>query len=212
MKNSLFNSVRKAIKHWYIPLIIGILFIALGILVMTRPESSFLAIAILFSLSFLLGGLAESIFYISNRDRIDNWGWPLAFGVTTMIIGILMLTNPALSMTTLALFIGFILLFRSISYISYSLDLKNYGIKNWGWMLGFGIISAIVSIVLILNPVIAGLSVVLLVALNFILVGILNAYLSIQLRNIHKSSKKLSDDLQRRHDELMQDISRELGD
>ncbi|MGB3065991.1 DUF308 domain-containing protein [Sphingobacterium thalpophilum] len=70
MANSFFKTVRSSIKHWYIPLIVGILFIVLGFYTITTPVVSFLTLAYLFSWSFMISGILEIIFAVQNRDEI----------------------------------------------------------------------------------------------------------------------------------------------
>lgn len=209
MKSIFLNSIKQAIKHWYIPLLIGILFILVSIIVFSAPISSFITLSILFAISFLFGGLSEVVFAISNRDQLDNWGWSLALGIITSIMGVLLLLNPGLTMTALALYIGFVLLFRSISSISFALDIKKHGSKGWVTLLIFGVLGAIFSFILIWNPVFAGLSVMILIGVNFLLGGILSIYLALQLRKLHKHVKELSPKLQERYQQLQDDIRKE---
>lgn len=209
MHTSFLNSIKNTVRHWYIPLLVGLLFVVISIVVFMSPLSSLLTLSIFFALSFLFGGLSEIIFSIANRRQLDNWGWSLAFGILTFIVGFSLVTHPALSITVLAFYVGFLLLFRSISSISFALDVKKYGSKNWVGLLIFGILGAIASFFLIWNPVFAGLSIVVLVALSFLFAGLFSIVLSFQLRQIHKSSKQISANLKERYDVLMEEIRRE---
>ncbi|MFA6770161.1 MAG: DUF308 domain-containing protein [Bacteroidales bacterium] len=203
------KTIKNAIKHWYIPLFVGLLFVIISIVAFVAPMESFVTLAVLFALSLLLGGLSEIIFSTCNREQLDNWGWSLAFGIVTFIVGVLLLINTSLSMTTLALYIGFIILFRSISAISISLDIKRYGSKNWGYLLALGLLGAIFSFILLWNPLFAGLSIVVWVALSFLFAGLFSIYFSFQLRTLHNYSKKLSPELDERFRMLKEDIDKE---
>lgn len=209
MQTPFLNSIRNSIKHWYIPLLVGVLFVILSIVVFTSPVSSLLTLSVFFALSFLFGGLSEIIFSIANRKQLDNWGWSLAFGILTFIIGASLVIHPALSLSVLAFYIGFLLLFRSISSISFALDLKKYGSKNWAGLLIFGILGAIVSFILIWNPLFAGLGIVVLVALSFLFAGLFSIFLSFQLKKLHNHSKNISENLRNRYDALMEEIRNE---
>ena len=209
MQSLFLNSIKNSIKHWYIPLLVGILFIVVSIVAFTSPVTSLLTLSVLFALSFLFGGLSEIIFSIVNRNQLDNWGWSLAFGILTFIIGISLVSHPALSITVLAFYVGFLLLFRSIASIGFAMDVKKYGSKNWIGLLIFGILGAIVSFFLIWNPVFAGMSVVILVALSFLFAGIFSILLAFQLRKLHKLSKEISPQIQERINQLKRDIDKE---
>lgn len=212
MHTSFLKSIKNSIKHWYIPLFVGILFVIVSIVVFNSPVGSLLALSIFFALSFLFSGLSEIVFSISNRNQLDNWGWSLVFGILTFIIGVSLLSHPALSITVLAFYVGFLLLFRSISSISFAMDLKKYGSKSWVGLLIFGLLGAIVSFFLIWNPVFAGMSIVVLVALSFLFAGLFSIMLGFQLRKLHKSSKNISAKLKARYDDLMEEIRDEWDD
>src|SRR5690606_18486524 len=136
------------------------LFIGAAIAAFVSPASSYLVLAMLFSLGFLFSGIFEILFSVANRKQLDNWGWYLVFGIVTLVIGALLLINPVLSMGVLALYVGFTILFRSISTFSFALDVKRYGSPNWGWLLVLGILGAVFAIILIWNPVFAGMTIV----------------------------------------------------
>lgn len=209
METSFLKTIKSTIKHWYIPLLVGLFFITVSVIVFTSPAGSLKALSLLFALSFLLSGLSESIFSIANKERLDNWGWSLAFGIVTLMVGVLLLLKPTLSLTALAFYIGFVILFRSISTIGFALDIKKYGSRNWGSLLALGIIGTIASFILIWNPVFAGLSAIILVALSFLFAGLFSIFFSLQLRKLHKSSKTISADLAKRYDDLMIEIRAE---
>ncbi|PWI31119.1 hypothetical protein DI383_00140 [Flavobacteriaceae bacterium LYZ1037] len=212
METIFLKSIKEAIKHWYIPLLVGLFFVAVSVIVFMSPAGSLLTLSILFAFSFLFGGLSEIVFSIINRHQLENWGWSLAFGILTFIVGTSLLIHPALSISVLAFYIGFIILFRSVAAISFALDVKKYGSKNWGVLLGLGIIGTIFSFILIWNPLFAGMSVVILIALSFLFAGLFSIYLGLQLRQIHKSSKSISAELKVRYDDIMKEIRDEWDD
>ncbi|EGV42497.1 HdeD family acid-resistance protein [Bizionia argentinensis JUB59] len=212
METSFLKTIKSTVKHWYIPLLVGIFFIIVSIVAFSSPVGSLLTLSLLFALSFLLSGISESVFALINRDRLDNWGWSLGFGILTLIVGVLLLLKPELSITALAFYIGFVIMFRSISTIGFAMDVKKYGSKNWGGLLILGTIGTIVSFILIWNPLFAGLSLVVLVAINFLFAGLFSVFLSFQLRKLHKSSKKISAELVKRYDDLMLEIRNEWDD
>lgn len=209
MQPLFLKSIKDTIKHWYIPLLVGIFFVIVSIVVFSSPVSSLLTLAVLFAITFLLGGASEAIFALANRHRLHNWGWSLGFGIITLVIGILLISNPGLSLTALAFYVGFTILFRSISSISFALDLKRYGSKNWTGLLIFGILGAIFSFILLWNPAFAGLSIVWLVALSFLFGGLFSIFFGLQLRKLHKHSKKISPELRDRYQQLERDLKDE---
>ncbi|MBA6151333.1 HdeD family acid-resistance protein [Gelidibacter maritimus] len=209
MEPTFLKSIKSAIKHWYIPLLVGVFFIIVSIVAFTSPGSSLLTLSFLFALSFLFGGISEAVFSVVNRHQLENWGWSLAFGIITFIVGISLMSHPALSISVMAFYIGFIILFRSVSAIGFAMDVKRYGDKNWGLLLVLGILGTIFSFILIWNPLFAGLSIVVLIALSFMFAGLFSIVLAFQLKRLHKSSKKISAELRKRYDDLVKDIDTE---
>lgn len=207
MKTSFLNSIKNSVKHWYIPLIVGILFVILSIAVFTSPLSSLLALSIFFALSFLFSGLSEVFFSIANRNTLPNWGWSLAFGILTTIIGFSLVVHPGLSISVLAFYIGFLLLFRSIASISFALDVKKYGS-----LLAFGILGALASLFLIWNPLFTGIGLTILMAVSILFAGLFSIFLALQLRKIHIHGRKISSNLKERYDDLMEEIRDEWDD
>lgn len=185
-----FKTIKKALKHWYLLTIIGVLFILLGLYVFSTPLASYLLLATLFSLSFLASGLSELTFAYGNRKTLDHWGWFLASGLISTMIGILLLTNPALSMVTLPLYVGFGVMFKSIAGITFALSLKDHG-DEYQSLLWLGIGGMILSFILIWNPAIIGMTLVTITALIFVLLGVVAVLFSLKIKKLHDLPGKL---------------------
>ncbi|WP_231595983.1 HdeD family acid-resistance protein [Sphingobacterium endophyticum] len=207
MENFL-KSVRSAIKQWYLPLIVGIILIILGFYVISTPVTSFLALSFVFSISFLFSGIAEIIFSLNNKNELDGWGWYLTGGILNAIFGILLITHPAISMATLPFIIGFFVMFKSIQYLSLSLELKQYGSKNWGWILFFSILGIIFSFILLWNPVFAGMTIVLWTGIAILSAGMASCILSFQLKSLKNISSRTPEDWKKRYEDLEEEYRR----
>lgn len=181
-----FENIAKSIKNWWVPLVIGILLVGTGIYTFLSPLKSYLALAIIFSITFLTSGLLEVAFSIANRETIKGWGWSLTFGILTTIVGGVLLFNPELSMVTLPLYVGFVILFRSIASIGWAIDIKEFGISSWKSILFLGILGVILAMIVIWNPLAGGLTVVFWTGLAFITAGVFSIYLAFKLRKIHR--------------------------
>jgi uncharacterized membrane protein HdeD (DUF308 family) len=176
------------LKHWYLPLIIGIIFIGTGIYTFFSPVSSYLALTLLFSISFLVSGIMDTIFAITNRDRIDNWGWAIALGILTLLVGILLIAKPDISIIALPLFVGFMVMFRSFGAISSAIDLKRYGVLEWGNLMVIGVLGVIFSFLLIWNPFFSSITIVVWTGLALLAIGIFGVYVAFKLRKLRKGT------------------------
>jgi uncharacterized membrane protein HdeD (DUF308 family) len=186
MENPLLKTIKNSIRHWYLPLIVGVLFILVGIWVASTPLASYLTLSILFALTFLFAGVIEVVYAISNRETLDNWVWALISGIIGLLLGVLLVLNPAISMIILPFYVGFGILFYSILGIGRAIDLKKHDMKGWGYVMFIGIVGLIFSFIMIWNPVFGGMTIVFYTAFSFIILGLLNILLSIRLRSLNR--------------------------
>jgi uncharacterized membrane protein HdeD (DUF308 family) len=149
------NLLNRRVKHWYLPLILGAILIAVGIWVLKTPAESYLALSMLFAYTFFITGILEIIYSVSNRNELEHWGWSLVGGIIDLLIGCLLISQPQMSMLILPFFVGFGILFRSLMMIGWSLFLRKAGQGNWTNLLFIGILGAIFSFILLWNPVFA---------------------------------------------------------
>lgn len=206
MKSNLLKSIYKSVKHWYVPMIIGVLFILLGVYVLFTPIESYLTLSVFFSLSFLIAGIADSYFAISNREILENWGWTLASGVLSIVLGGVLLWQPAISIVVLPYYVAFAVLFKSIYAIGFSLELKGYKVLDWGNLMGIGILGVVLSVIMLVNPLLAGFTIVIWTGIALITYGILNINISLKLKKIKDLPKKVSSDLVNRFNELKEEV------
>jgi len=176
------NLVESRLKYWYLPLIFGIISIFLGIMVFQTPTQTFLVLAVFFSYGFMLSGLLEAVYSIMNKDHLANWGWYLALGILTFIVGLQLIFHPDLSMMLLTFYIGFWLLFRSMMYISSSIDLKKSQSGNWFWVMFLGILGVIFSLLLLWNPLLTSIAVSVWIGCALLSLGVLQIILSFSLK------------------------------
>lgn len=212
MENFHLKRLTNTIKNWYLPLIVGVIFIGAGIYTFASPASSYLALAILFSLSFLFSGIFEIGFAVANRKEMENWGWMLIFGLMTFFFGVVMTIHPDISMVTLPLYVGFVLLFRSIAAISFAIDVKSYAVKSWRVLLVTGIVGIILSLLILFNTTFGIASIITLTGFTFIIAGIFSIILSFLLRNIKYVTKKISKGLRERFEDISKEIREEMND
>lgn len=181
-----YISINKPIKYWYLPLILGLLFLGLGIGVFLTPLASFVLLALLFALFFLLTGLIDMVYAFTNKDTVDRWGWSLLGGIIDFLIGVLLISKPNISMVALPFFIGFGILFRSIIAIGWSIEMKRFGKNSWGLLMAIGILGALFAFIMLWNPLFGGLTIVFYTGLALVIIGIFHVYLSLQLKKINK--------------------------
>lgn len=188
MESQFSKAVKNTAKHWYLLLLLGIIFIVAGILVFRTPVASYITLSILFALTFLFTGLLQIIYAIANRKELDNWGWSLTGGIIDFLIGVLLVSQPAVSLIALPFYVGFGILFRSIMAIGSSIELRNEKVTDWGYLLVVGILGLIFAFIMLWNPLFAGMTIVFYTALAFIFVGSFYVYLSFRLKKFRNNN------------------------
>ncbi|MCA4782695.1 DUF308 domain-containing protein [Empedobacter stercoris] len=204
------KTIKKTVKHWYVPAIIGVLLIVFGIYIFTTPLETYGTLTMLFSLSFLFSGIAETLFSVQNRKIIEGWGWYLTGGIFNTVIGLMLLSRPEISAFTLPLVVGFTLMFRSIQGLGFSFELKNYGSLKWGNLAIASILGLVFSIILLFNPIFTGISLVVMTALAFIFSGITGIVLGFQLKKLKALPSKIRKELNEKIDVLKKEYYEEI--
>lgn len=206
MSGYFLRFIKGKIRYWYISVIVGILFLFLGISILINPEVSIFTLGILFSLVFMMNGIIEILFSIENRFLFFNWGWKLVLGILTFIIGLLLFLKPEITVEIISLYVGFLMLFRSFAAISFSFDYKRYGSHGWISILILGVLGVIAAFFLLWNPMWAALYVLFMISTCLLLAGIFNIYYGLKLRKIKKVAERLSPEMQDRISQLKREI------
>ncbi len=89
---------------WHI--LVGIVYGAVGLLMMFYPITGLLTVVILLAIYFLASGLFRIILSISTRYS-HSWGWMLFSGIVSVILGIIVIVGfPVVSLALVGLLIG----------------------------------------------------------------------------------------------------------
>lgn len=184
MEKNFLEEMDHGIKHWYIPLIIGVLLVALSVWTVLTPVESYLALSIVFAIVFFINGVFSAYFSLAFRGA--QWGWSFAWGMLGIILGVLLISSPALSAVTLALYVGFMLLFYSVMGLSIAIDIKQRFSGGGTDLLVLSVLGIILSFIMLWEPAFGGLSIVIWTSFAFFVIGIYAIALSFRLKKIDK--------------------------
>jgi uncharacterized membrane protein HdeD (DUF308 family) len=89
-----FKTISSSVKSWRVLLLLGVVYVVLGIWTVIAPFAAYLSLSLLFSISMLFTGFIEISFPISNRK---NWmaGMVFAGGFFNILVGILVIRHAA---------------------------------------------------------------------------------------------------------------------
>ena len=169
---------------WWMPALMGFLLSFSAIYIMSQPVASFVGLSLLFGFMIFISGLLNLSFALQNRRMLHDWVWYLAFGVIEAVLGGALLVQPALSMEALILFAGFWLLFVGFLRISNAFLLKRLHVSSWWTLLLVGILSIIFAFFVLINPVVAVLSIVYLTSIPILFAGIISVFFGFTLRKL----------------------------
>ena len=175
------------VRFWWIFLLRGLLFIIAGVITFRYPLESYVTLGIFFGVMMLFTGILELTFTLSTR-KIKGWGWRLAASIFDLILGIVLILDIGISMAVLPFLVSFWFLFRGITMLSFSGVVRNA--VSTAWMITGGILLIFFAILIMINPVLGALTIVTWTGLAFIIAGIFNIILSIQLKKAQHSSNK----------------------
>lgn len=143
--------MKQAKKNLFISIIQIILFVAIGVILIIWPDLLNNVISYIVGGSLIAIGCLLIIFGLTTAAFILSLGWSLFSGTLAIIFGIVIIANPGLIKTILAIY----LIVNGISKIISSLDLNKKAINLWYLDLVFGIISLVIGCVFLFIPEIA---------------------------------------------------------
>ena len=170
-------TVDRSIRHWWVFLLRGILFLLVGIYLLASPVSGYLALSFLFGLIILLTGIAELLRAYQDRGT-GNRGWHLFIGLVDILLGLILVSHLAARMIILRIMMGFYFLFKGITVLTF----RSFFSRSAWWLILGGLIVIIFVFMIWFNPVFGAASVLIFTALAFILTGILNINLGLRLK------------------------------
>ena len=123
----------------------GILLIIAGVLAVLMPEIAALATTLVFAWLLILGGVSEIAYSVHTRKEI-GFGWKLASGIVTLLLGIAIVLFPLAGVASLGLLVGSFLLVGGVARTV--LAVHSRGRRGWGWILFDGLLSIVLAVLI----------------------------------------------------------------
>ncbi len=103
-------------------IVLALLYIGFGVLTFYNPLLGAAAITLAMAATFLAIGVVRSWIAWQNRDTFEYWGWALASGIITAILGILLaIAWPEASVWFLGLYVALDLLMSGATFVGLAL-------------------------------------------------------------------------------------------
>jgi uncharacterized membrane protein HdeD (DUF308 family) len=173
-------------RHWKWLIAEGILGIIAGILAIAYPDVTVLALALLLGIGLLLQGVLELVAGFGSRSGTPGRGWLIAFGILSAVAGIICLIHPGAGV--FAIIVGLTVWF-AVAGIN-DLSMAFSGSENRGWNIVMGLLGVLAAIILIVQPGLAIGTVAVIAGVFFVVRGIMDIGLGLQLRRAQRASDR----------------------
>ncbi|MGE3320618.1 MAG: HdeD family acid-resistance protein [Candidatus Berkiella sp.] len=111
-------------KAFFINLLMGLLYLAFGIMLIINPLVGAATLTLVLAVLFVLLGLSRVIYALAMR--FPQWGWMLISGILTLTLGILVAVGwPQSSLFIIGIFVGIDLIFGGWAYIMAAIVAKS---------------------------------------------------------------------------------------
>lgn len=188
---NLMSKAARAIKHWWLLLLAGLLCIVAGILVFVFPMESYMTLSIIFGILMLLVGAAQLIIASSSGNYLAMRGYVIAGGILDLLLGVFLCIYPAVTVVLLPIMLGIWMMYHSFMIIAFGGDLETFRVGGSGWVTVGGILLLVLSILILVNPFSAGIAtVIVMTGLGLLVFGALLCAEANMLRQIHVNIEK----------------------
>ena len=172
-------------KHWWSPLILGIILLALGIVILLFPQVSYLTMSVLFGIVIALSGIMYLIMGFSRKMK--GRAWLIISGLIELALGLILTFSPAISAIALPYFLGFWLLYKGFALFGLGSSYSSRKGSSWGLTVFSAFMLILCGLIILLQPLIFGMEAVILwTGISMIIGGCTCLNLGFKLRDHHK--------------------------
>ena len=100
----------------------GIVLLLAGLLIAFYPDVTAKAIAIVWGIGFLLGGIIRVV--SAFADKGYGWGWRLLLGILGIVIGLVFVVHPTFALSTISIIVGISAVITGLLWVVMSFSLR----------------------------------------------------------------------------------------
>lgn len=140
-------------RNWWALALRGVLAILFGIAALLLPGAAMLSAALVFGAYLLADGVLGIVSAVRTGRAGGHWGWLLAEGIVTVLMGVLALLFPAGAV------LGFVLAVAAWAFVSGGMMVAaSFRLRDGkGWMLLGGVVSLLWGLLLVAAPFLGAL-------------------------------------------------------
>lgn len=174
---------------WEALMVRGIAGILFGIAAVFWPSLTLVTLVYIFSIYILISGLVGIVTGVSHLVKGNNWFLGLLLGFAELAVGVYLVRHPAVTFATLILIIGLILIARGVFEVVMGLIDDNMATQKLLLVVG-GLLSAIVGIIVLLQPAAGGVAFVWVLGVYALITGPILVALSLDVKRVSEGKRK----------------------
>ena len=140
----------RAAKIGYI--VMSLFFCALGALMIAKHDLSVSLIGITAGVMLIAFGLVTLVGYFTKDLYRLAFQFDLAFGLTLIVVGAIVLMNPDHAMNFLCLVIGIAIMADALLKLQTAIDAKRFGLPKWWLILALAVVAGAVGAAVAFRP------------------------------------------------------------
>lgn len=174
---------------WWLVLLRGIAAVLLGILLFTNTAATLTVVIIFLGIYWVVDGVFTLMTSFVGKNEHSNWGWGIFVGIISILAGLAVLSQPVLTAMFTASFIvslvGIMIIISGVSSIVTGFRLRKTS-GEWTMIFG-GVLTLILGLLLVMNPLFSALVYVYMVAVFSIIGGIVLITVAFRVKNLKKA-------------------------
>ncbi len=176
--------VHKIGGNWWLPALSGIVSLAVGVLAIAYPDITLRVLGIVFGVSILLAGVTALIMAFDPDSDTVHSVLRLIIGFIALLAGLALLVRPGASVLAVLLVIAFWLVVAGVADLLRGITVRQ---GRWSSIL-LGVVEIAIGVILVADPDIGVTTIALIAGIGFILRGILELALALELRHSYKAA------------------------
>jgi len=173
---------------WEALMVRGIAGILFGITAVFWPGLTLVTLVYIFSIYILISGIVGIITGVGHLVKGNNWFLGLLLGFAELAVGVYLVRHPLVTFATLVLIIGLILIARGVFEVVLGLTEDNLATHKLLVVMG-GLLSAVVGIVVLLQPAAGGVAFVWVLGLYALITGPILVALALDIKKAAEGKK-----------------------
>jgi len=169
-------------RSWWILLLRGLLAIALGLMVFTRPAITLSAVVLGFSAYCISEGAASLFPVITGRVDAEHSWFVVLEGIIGITVGIIMFRTPGITGTVLMFFVAVWALATGAIRVVEGVQLRKQ-ITGKVWLILGGLASIAFAILVLMRPLAGALALIRLLGAYALILGLTEVMLAVELRS-----------------------------